>query len=56
MTRDQWPAAVLLSAAFALIVIGVALWSTPAALIAAGLLLTVWTGLLVVPIGGEDGG
>jgi len=56
MTRDQIPAAVLLAAAFGLIVAGVAMWSVPAALIVAGLLLTLWAALLVVPIGGGSGG
>lgn len=56
MNRRQLPTAVMLAVAALLVVAGVALWSTAAALIAAGVLLAGWTVLLVVPVqprGGE---
>lgn len=49
--------AVLLLVAFSLVVYGVHLWSVPAAFVAAGVLLTVWSVLflLEVPENSEGG-
>lgn len=50
--------AVLLLVGFGLIVNGVRMWSVPAAYVAAGVLLAVWSALFLldVPENSEDGG
>lgn len=50
MTRDQYPAAVLLAVSLMLVTAGVGVWSIAAAFITGGVLLGVWTVLLVVPV------
>lgn len=47
MTFREWLFAVALAAAVALVVAGVAMWSTPAALIAAGVGVGVYSWLIL---------